>query len=122
MKNELACKGKNVAVVGDSIVKTNIYRCTEYCPNCPFLDDGEKIGLRSGRVYAIKKMLLESDSNSFTCHKTAYSLNNNMEQSKKQKPKMCYGAYRYLESKSKPNIAMRLARSLGVDTDEPANP
>jgi len=104
-----------IAKVGNAIVKTNIYRCTEYCPNCPFLDEGKAIGLNEGRVDSIKEKLRESDEESFTCHKTAYNLNNEMDSSEPQAPKMCYGAFKYLQKIGKPNIMMRLAKSMGVD-------
>ncbi len=113
----MKCKGKNIAVVGDEVVKTNIYRCTEYCPNCPFLDDGKEVNLRVGRVDDIKEMLLEDDNNSFTCHKTAYDLNNNMEHTDEQSPKMCKGAYEYLKKEGRPNIMMRLAMATGIDKE-----
>lgn len=111
----MRCKGKNVAKVGNTIVKTNIYRCTEYCPNCPFLDDGLKIGLTDGRVDSIKDYLLESDSNSFSCHKTVYNLDNKMDGSEDQSPKMCKGAFDFLKKKGQPNIMMRLAVSMGIE-------
>lgn len=111
----MKCKGKNIAKVGNIIVKTNIYRCTEYCPNCPFLDDGKAVGLKKGGVNSIKSRLKQSDEESFTCHKTAYNLNNEMDSSEYQAPKMCYGAFKYLQEIKRPNIMMRLALSRGID-------
>jgi hypothetical protein len=113
----MKCKGKNIAVVGDEIVKTNIYRCTEYCPNCPFLDDGRAVHLNDGRVDDIKEMLLKDDNNSFTCHKTAYNLDNNNEFTEEQDPKMCKGAYEFLIKEGRPNIMMRIAMAMGVDKE-----
>lgn len=98
-----------------SIVKTNVYRCTEYCNNCPFLDDGKKVHLQEGRVDAIKAELLEDDRNSFTCHKTAYNLDDKMEQTEPQAPKMCKGAYDYLNEVNRPNLMMRIAKVKGID-------
>ena len=97
------------------IVKTNIYRCIEYCPNCPFLDNGKKINLNDSRVDEIKEMLLNERDSSFNCHKTVYNLDNKMEKSEPQALKMCYGAYKYLLKHNKPNQQMRLAERLGID-------
>lgn len=113
----MSCKG-GIAKVGNTIVKTNSYRCIENCPNCPFLDEGKAIGLKSGRVDSIKKKLRENDNESFPCHKTVYDLDNNMNKSKPQRPKMCKGAYDYLKSIKQPNIMMRLALCMGVDEEE----
>ena len=97
--------------------KANIYRCEKHCKNCPFLDSGEKIHLKDGRMDEIRKMLLKNDSNSFNCHKTVYNLDENMNITEEQKPKMCYGAYKFLKEQKKPNIQMRLALSMGIDND-----
>lgn len=35
-----------------------IYRCSDYCNNCPFKDNGVAMDLNDGRVDEIKKMLL----------------------------------------------------------------
>jgi len=112
----MKCNGRNIAKVGNSIVKTNEYRCTEYCPNCPFLDDGKAIQLKEGRVDEIKAMLLESDQNSFSCHKTVYNLDNNMKSTEEQPVKMCFGAYEFLKKKKRPNLMMRLAIAMSIDT------
>lgn len=98
------------------IVKSNIYRCTEYCSNCPFLDNGKKIDLAKGRVDDIKKMLLADVNNSFNCHKTVYNLDNNMNDTEEQDLKMCYGAYQYLKENSKQNLQMQLAQRLGIES------
>ena len=76
-------------------VKTNTYRVVESkgCSDCPFRDNGKAMQLRDGRVDEIKAMLLESDQNSFNCHKTVY----------------------ILKAHGKPNLQMRLAYSLGVE-------
>lgn len=34
--------------MSDNIVKTNLWRCLEYCPNCPFKDNGKAM-LLEGR-------------------------------------------------------------------------
>lgn len=47
-----------------------IYREKDYCYNCPFLDNGKAIYLADGRLDSIKKQLLISDYESFTCHNT----------------------------------------------------
>lgn len=99
------------------IVKTNIYRCLEHCPNCPFLDNGKAVNLAEGGVDEIKKMLLASDNNSFNCHKTVYNLDNNMHGTEEQTPKMCYGAYLYLKKNGQSNIQMRLAEHFGIDSE-----
>lgn len=95
--------------------KTNEYRCLSCCQNCPFKDDGKMIGLNDGRVGDIKKMLDADDNKSFSCHKTVYNLDENMEHTEEQSPKMCYGAYKYLRDKGAANIMMRLAYSMGID-------
>lgn len=102
-------------IVDDTIVKTNIYRCLEHCLNCPFLDNGLAMSLKSDRLDSIKSKLRESDAESFLCHKTIYNLNNEMKNSEQQDLKMCKGAYDYLKRIEKPNIAMRLALSLKID-------
>lgn len=75
------------------MVESNIYRCLNYCSNCPFKDDGKAIKLVKGRVDEIKEMLLESHVNSFNCHKTVYNLDVNMEPvtTHKQQLGVCYG-------------------------------
>jgi len=95
-------------------LQTNIYRVTNKkgCDNCPFRDNGKAMLLRDGRVDGIKAMLLESDQNSFNCHKTVYSDDPN------QKPMMCAGAYEFLKEHGKPNIQMRLAFSMGIEEFE----
>lgn len=98
-------------------VRTNIFRCTEYCNNCPFLDNGKKIHLNDGRVADIKKYLELDDRGSFTCHKTVYNLDDKMEETEHQDPKMCKGAYDHLKKINKPNFMMRLATHMGVDND-----
>ncbi len=98
-----------------NLVETNIYRVLKQCSNCPFKDNGEEIHLKAGRVDEIKKELLESDYNSFNCHKTVYNLDKDMKNGKKQQEKMCAGAYEYLKSINRPNISMRMAASLGIE-------
>lgn len=99
------------------MVRTNIYRCTKYCNNCPFLDNGKKIILNDSRVDDIKSYLEEDDSRSFSCHKTVYNLDENMEVTEQQDPKMCKGAYDYLKKINRPNIMMRLATSMRIEDD-----
>ena len=94
--------------------KTNIYRCTQYCNNCPFKDNGKKIHLNNGRVDDIKEMLLKGGG-SFNCHKTVYNLDENMNATEEQDLKMCYGAYKFLKDKNKPNQVMQIAVRLGYD-------
>lgn len=98
-------------------VKTNIYRCTEYCAKCPFKDNGKAIGLKDGRMDEIKAMLLEDDSNSFNCHQTVYNLSNQMSIVDPQELKMCYGAFRFLLEHGRLNIQMRLAMVWGLDEE-----
>jgi len=93
----------------------SIYRCQKHCNNCPFLDDGKKIGLEPGRVDEIKKALLEDDKETFVCHKTAYDLDENMEPTEPQDRKMCYGAYLYLKKMKRPNLSMKIAYAMGID-------
>lgn len=98
-----------------NLVKTNIYRVLKPCSNCPFSDNGKKIDLVKGRVDSIKQDLL--DGGHFTCHKTVYDLDINMNEANAgQTPKMCAGAYNFLKERDKPNEAMRLALKLGVET------
>ncbi len=92
-----------------------IYRCTNYCKNCPFKDNGKAIHLEEGRVDQIKATLLKSDNESFNCHKTAYNLDEDMNPTLPQKLKMCYGAYLYLKEQNKPNLQMKLATHLGME-------
>ncbi len=94
-------------------MKASIYRCTKYCNNCPFLDNGKSINLRLGRVDNIKKDLLKG--NNFVCHKTVYDLDENMNPTEPQEQKMCYGAYIYLKEQNKPNQIMQIAERFGVD-------
>jgi len=95
------------------IVKTNEWRCVEFCPNCPFKDNGRAVGLVDGRVDDIKVMLLKGEN--FVCHKTAYNLDNEMKPTAHQDRKMCYGAYLYLLEKNKPNQLMQVAKRLGCE-------
>lgn len=100
------------------IVESNLYRCTEHCPNCPFLDDGNAIHLKEGRVDQIKEELLKDDRQTFLCHKTVYNLDNEMEGTEEQQPKMCYGAYLFLKKEGTPNVSMRLEEmmdAIGVE-------
>ena len=92
--------------------KASIYRCLDYCNNCPFKDEGEAMHLRKGRVDDIREGLDEGGS--FNCHKTAYSLDDNMEPlAENIALKMCYGAYLYL--KDNPNQVMQVAKRLGYE-------
>lgn len=101
------------------LVETNEYRVLKMCGNCPFRDNGKAVHLEDGRVEDIKKTLLENDMNSFTCHKTSYNLDINMNPVTDivQSPKMCAGAYEYLKKIGRPNIMMRLASMKGIDND-----
>ncbi len=44
-----------------SNLSPDIYRCTNYCNNCPFKDDGKAMHLDVGRVDQIKATLLKSE-------------------------------------------------------------
>lgn len=101
------------------IVETNEYRVLKMCSNCPFRDNGEAVHLDDGRVDDIKKMLLENDHNSFTCHKTAYNLDKDMNpvEGFVQPKKMCAGAYEYLKKMGRPNIMMRIAMASGIENE-----
>ena len=95
-------------------MKTNIYRCITPCNNCPFLDEGKAIHLDDGRMDDIRKGLDEGGS--FNCHKTAYSLDDNMQPlGENIALKMCHGAYEYLKAKGKPNQVMQVAERLGIE-------
>lgn len=102
------------------VVKTNMYRVLEPCNNCPFIDDGKKIHLNKGRVDSIKEDLLKHPDNSFTCHKTVYNLDIDMNEitDYKQERKMCAGAFLYLKSIKKPNTMMILAQRIGLENWE----
>ena len=102
------------------VVKTNMYRVLEPCNNCPFMDDGKKIHLNKGRVDSIKEDLLKHQDNSFTCHKTVYNLDIDMNEitDYKQERKMCAGAFLYLKSIKKPNTMMILAQRIGLENWE----
>lgn len=93
----------------------SVYRCLKHCSNCPFKDNGKAISLKEGRVKNIKDKLLESEYNSFNCHKTVYNLDENMESTKEQDKKMCYGAFEFLLKENRLNIQMRLALSYRID-------
>lgn len=97
------------------LVKSNVYRCIEYCADCPFKDDGEAIHLNPGRVDQIKHTLLNEHDSSFNCHKTVYNLDNQGNNTREQKKKMCYGAYKFLKENGVDNAQMRLALSLSID-------
>jgi len=89
-------------------MEESIYRIIHECGNCPFVDDGKSIHLEEGRVDAIKAKLLTSDTESFNCHKTVYA--------EGDRPlKMCAGAYKFLKKKNKPNLQMKLAKSMGIE-------
>ena len=77
------------------------------------MDNGKAIMLNDGRVDEIKKELLEGGS--FNCHKTVYDLDENMQATQKQEPKMCAGAYRFLKEKKRPNQQMQLAQRFGIE-------
>lgn len=94
-------------------MKPSDYRCTDYCNNCPFIDNGSAMHLVPGRVDSIKADLLEDGH--FVCHKTVYDLDESMQDTEPQERKMCYGAYKFLKDKDKPNEIMRLAYTFGVD-------
>lgn len=95
----------------------NIYRKTKLCSQCPFLtEDGSNIHLRSGRLDDIKKSLLEDDTATFPCHKTIYNLDEDGNSTPEQEAKMCAGAYEFLQREGMPNIQMRMAYSLGIDS------
>ena len=97
------------------IVETNVYRCTEFCPNCPFKDMGKKINLDANRIPELEKYLLEVRESSFNCHKTVYNLDNDMNPTEHQALKMCYGAWLLKRKHHIYNIQMRLAISWGID-------
>ena len=91
-------------------LEKNIYRITKKggCDDCPFKDNGKSIHLKKGRVDSIKKTLLESDVNSFNCHKTLKGEGGVM---------MCAGAFEFLEKKNKPNVQMKIAYELGIEKE-----
>ena len=99
------------------IVKTNIYRCLEYCPNCPFKDNGKKIDLVNGRVKELVQMLIHEENSSFNCHKTVYNLDNEMQETEHQELKMCYGAFLLKAKKQVLNLQMKLALSYDIDQE-----
>ena len=92
-------------------MKTNIYRCTEACDDCPFIAP-EKLHISPERVDMIKEDL-DNDGN-FICHKTAYP-------EEFGKPdigrRMCWGAWKYLKDTDNPNQIMRLAQRMGIDEE-----
>lgn len=95
-------------------MKPEDYRCLKYCGNCPFKDNGKAIHLRDGRVDNIKEELDKGEN--FTCHKTVYNLDENMEPLEEEvEPRMCFGAYKYLKDKNKPNTIMQLAERFGIE-------
>ncbi len=95
------------------LVKTNEWRVTKMCGNCPFKDDGKAIHLRAGRVDDIKKQLESGES--FSCHKTVYNLDVDMNPTEEQPLKMCAGAYEYLKKINKPNQIMQVAERFGYE-------
>lgn len=95
--------------------KQSIYRKMTHCSTCPFLDNGKKMLLHEDRLKDIKEQLLNTDT-SFNCHKTVYSLDEELNPTKKQDLKMCYGAYVFLKNIGKQNQVMQVAeRLLGSD-------
>lgn len=95
----------------------SIYRCLKYCGNCPFKDNGKAISLAEGRVDSIKEDLLNSNMNSFNCHKTVYNLDEQMQPTEEQELKMCYGAFRFLLENNSFNQQMQIALRLGIDEE-----
>ncbi len=73
------------------------------CANCPFLKVGA-IDLAPGRVEQIARNQIKHDDRPFMCHKTL----------DKENRSYCAGALIYLEKAGRPNIVMRLGRSLGM--------
>jgi hypothetical protein len=72
----------------------------DYCDQCPFPSNGKNLGLHKDRIPEAKENLLKDDFRTFPCHKTLDD----------KRPKMCYGAARFLEEKKRPNIAMRIEK------------
>lgn len=89
-------------------MKPHHYRKTNYCNDCPFLtSNGENIHLDAGRLDKIKADLLSGEN--FVCHKTIFGDDKDR--------RMCYGAYKFLRDKDKPNQIMQLADRIGVEDD-----
>lgn len=101
--------------------KGHYHQLKKPCKNCPFLKEGA-IELVEGRLQGIVSDLLESDFNTFSCHKTTRLLVNSdnecddvPEVSKMDsKVRMCAGAAIYLLKKQRPTVSMRLAYSFGM--------
>lgn len=71
-----------------------------YCDQCPFPSNGENLFLNEGRIDEVKENLLQSDFNTFSCHKTIGGDTSDH--------RMCYGAARFLEMKKRPSVYMRV--------------
>ena len=91
-------------------MKPEIYRCLKLCKSCPFIDNGKTMHLRKGRMDSIKKSLLNGEN--FVCHETIYNKNTGPKDKR-----MCYGAYKFLKDKNKPNQIMQIAERLGVKNE-----
>jgi len=90
-------------------METNIYRCTEPCDNCPFINR-DALHISEERLDEIKADL--DAGGNFICHKTAYPDVFNEEDIGRR---MCYGAWKYLKDAGKPNQIMQIAERLGTD-------
>lgn len=80
-----------------------LFKMAKPCANCPFLKVGA-IDLAPGRVEQIAGDQIKHDDRPFMCHKTLVQ----------QTRSYCAGALIYLEKAGRPNIVMRLGRSLGM--------
>lgn len=93
------------------------------CGNCPFRRQGA-IDLRPGRLAGIVRGMLHDDMIAFPCHKTVYARGNpgtviededgNEEYVPGPRTSFCAGAMVFLHQAGVPNVAMRLAVSLGL--------
>ena len=75
------------------------------CADCPFRREGA-IELRPGRVEQIVADLLADDWSGFICHEAYYG--------KAKRRAQCAGAMVLQLKAERPNVAMRLAASMGL--------
>lgn len=101
--------------------KGHYHQLKKPCKNCPFLKEGA-IELAEGRLQGIVSELLESDFNSFSCHKTTKLVVESQTEFEDvaeafqmdDKTRMCAGAAIYLLKKQRPTVSMRIAHRFGM--------
>lgn len=93
------------------------------CANCPFLRKGA-IELRTGRLDAIARDLIDDDRTPFLCHKTVhgkkangsfhYDEDGTSSYTPGSNDSVCVGSMVFLLKAGAPNVAMRMGAALGM--------